>query len=63
MTAFIENGDKLFAPRYEPSDLFYRKGLREFLAACGVRGTSANTLSQDRVFAEGGPLQPNQLRS
>ena len=51
---------KLFAPGYDPSDLFYKKGLREFLAACGVRGPSRTTLSQDRVLHEGtseGPLQ------
>ena len=25
-----------FAPGFEPSDSFHRKGLKEFLAACGV---------------------------
>ena len=52
---------KMFAPRYEPSDLFYKKGLREFLAACGVRGTSANTPSQDGVIAEGGAEGPRRV--
>jgi hypothetical protein len=44
---------KCFAPGYEPSDLFYRKGLREFLVACGVREPSCSTLSRDRVLHEG----------
>ena len=52
---------KLFAPGYDPSDLFYRKGLREFLAACGVRGTSASTVAQDTVVAEGGVEGPRRL--
>ena len=43
---------KMFAPRYNRSDLFYRKGLREFLAACGVRGTSCDTVAQDTVSHE-----------
>ena len=43
---------KMFAPRYNPSDVFYRKGLREFLAACGVRGTSCDTVAQDTVSHE-----------
>ena len=44
---------KAFAPGFDPSDLFYRKGLREFLATCGVRGPSCNALSQDRISHEG----------
>ena len=48
-------------PGYNPSDLFCRKGLREFLAACGVRGTSANTVAQDTVFAEGGVEGPHRF--
>ena len=44
---------KCFAPGYNPSDLFYRKGLREFLAACGVRGTSWSTVAQDTMLHEG----------
>ena len=40
---------KLFAPGYNPSHLFYKTGLREFLAACGVRGTSCDTVSQNTV--------------
>ena len=51
----------MFAPRYVPSHLFYMKGLREFLAACGVRGTSANTPSQDGVIAEGGAEGPRRV--
>jgi len=43
---------KMFAPRYDPWDLFYRKGLKEFLAACGVRGTSWSTQAQDGVLHE-----------
>ena len=43
---------KMFAPRYDPWDLFYRKGLKEFLAACGVRGTSCDTQAQDGVSHE-----------
>ena len=43
---------KLFAPRYDPWDLFHRKGLKEFLAACGVRGTSWGTQAQDGVLHE-----------
>ena len=35
-----------------PWELFYRKGLREFLAACTVRGTSCDTPSQDGVSHE-----------
>ena len=42
----------MFAPRYDPWDLFYRKGLKEFLAACGVRGTSWSTQAQDGVLHE-----------
>ena len=37
-----------------PREAKHRKGLQEFLAACGARGTSANTQSQDGVIAEGG---------
>ena len=52
---------KLFAPGYDPSDLFYRKGLREFLAACGVRQPSSSTVAQDTVLDEGagGVRQPS----
>ena len=52
---------KSFAPGYQPSDLFYRKGLREFLAACGVRGPSTTTLSQDRVVVEGSGEGPHRI--
>ena len=38
-----------------------KTGLREFLAACGVRGTSANTPSQDGVIAEGGAEGPRRV--
>ena len=52
---------KMFAPGYNPSDLFYRKGLREFLAACGVRQPSSSTVAQDTVLDEGagGVRQPS----
>jgi hypothetical protein len=51
---------KMFAPGYNPSDLFYRKGLREFLAACGVHQPSSSTVAQDTVLDEGagGVRQP-----
>ena len=52
---------KAFAPGFDPWMLFYKKGLREFLAACGVRGTSANTPSQDGVIAEGGAEGPRRV--
>ena len=38
--------------RYNPSYLFYKTGLREFLAACGVRGTSCDIVFQDTVSHE-----------
>jgi hypothetical protein len=52
---------KLFAPGYNPSDLFYRKGLREFLAACGVRGTSWGTVAQDTVLHEDAGEGPRRI--
>ena len=51
----------MFAPRYNPSHLFYKTGLREFFAACGIRGTSANTVAQDTIFAEGGVEGPHRV--
>ena len=48
--------------RYNPSYLFYKTGLQEFLAACGVRGTSANTPLQNGVIAEGGAEGPRCIR-
>ena len=33
---------KTFAPRYPPWLLFYRRGLKEFLAACGVHEPSSS---------------------
>ena len=44
-----------------PWELFYKKCLREFLGACRVRGTSANTVAQDAVFAEGGVEGPHRF--
>ena len=41
------------APRYDPWALFYRKGLKEFLAACGVRGPSSSAPPQGGVADEG----------
>ena len=32
---------KLFAPTYNPWQVFYQRGLKEFLAACGVREPSS----------------------
>ena len=52
---------KSFAPSYNPSDLFYRQGLREFLAACGVHAPPANAVYQSTVFAEGGPEGPRRI--
>ena len=51
----------MFAPRYNPSHLFYKKGLRGFLAACGVRVTSATTVSQNTMVAEGGAEGPRRV--
>ena len=52
---------KLFAPGYSPSDLFYRKGLREFLAACGVHGSSWTTVSQDTMLHEDAVEGPRRI--
>ena len=52
---------KMLAPDYDPWDLFYRKGLQEFLAACGVLEPSANTQAQDGAFAEGGAEGPRRI--
>ena len=41
--------------------LLYRKGLQEFLAACGVLEPSANTQAQDGAFAEGGAEGPRRI--
>ena len=49
---------KMLAPDCDPWDLFYRKGLQEFLAACGVLEPSANIQAQDGAFAEGGAEGP-----
>ena len=45
---------KTVAPRYDPWLLFYRRGLKEFLAACGVHEPSANAPTREGAFAEGG---------
>ena len=45
---------KAFAPRSRPTDLFYRQGLKEFLAACGVHGPPANASYRSEAFAEDG---------
>ena len=45
---------KLLAPGFSPWMLFYKKGLREFLAACGVHETSASAAPCGAVVAEGG---------
>ena len=45
---------KMFAPRYHPWLLFYRRGLKEFLAACGVHEPSASAAPCGAVVAEGG---------
>ena len=52
---------KLFAPGYQSSDLFYRKGLQEFLAACAVHGPSQDTLSQGRVSHEVASEGPRRI--
>ena len=44
---------KMLAPRYDPWDLFYRRGLKEFLAACGIHDPSSATPLQDGVADEG----------
>ena len=51
---------KLFAPGYDPWHLFYRKGLREFLAACGVHEPSCATPSQDGAVHEVAPEGPRR---
>ena len=45
---------KAFAPGFDPWMQFYKKGLREFLAACGVLEPSANAPTREGAFAEGG---------
>ena len=45
---------KLLAPGFSPWMLFYKKGLREFLAACGVHEPSASAAPCGAVVAEGG---------
>ena len=51
----------MFAPRYDPSYLFYKTGLQEFLAACGVRGTSCSTPLQNGVLHEGAGEGPRRI--
>ena len=52
---------KAFAPRSRPTDLFYRQGLKEFLAACGVHGPPANASYRSEAFAEGGVEGPRRI--
>ena len=51
---------KLFAPGFNPWMLFYKKGLREFLAACGVHEPSASAAPCGAVVAEGGAEGPRR---
>ena len=52
---------KMLAPDCDPWDLFYRKGLQEFLAACGVRQPSTSTQTQDGVLVEGAGEGPRRI--
>ena len=42
--------EQMFAPRDPPWLLFYRRGLKEFLAACGVHEPSANADASENVI-------------
>ena len=48
---------KVFAPRYNPWKVFYRMGLKEFLAACGVHEPSSIPSPHGLEFNEGVGLQ------
>ena len=52
---------KLLAPGFSPWMLFYKKGLREFLAACGVHEPSASAAPCGAVVAEGGAEGPRRI--
>ena len=52
---------KMLAPDYDSLDLFYRKSLKEFLAACGVRGPSRDTQAQDGEFRKGASEGPRRI--
>jgi hypothetical protein len=52
---------KAFAPGSRPTDLFYRQGLKEFLAACGVHGPPANASYRSEAFAGDGVEGPRRI--
>ena len=52
---------KLLAPGFSPWMLFYKKGMREFLAACGVHEPSASAAPCGAVVAEGGAEGPRRI--
>ena len=52
---------KILAPRYDPWALFYKKGLKEFLAACGVHEPSASAPPRGGIFDGGGVEGPRRV--